>query len=47
MTIDSPNKEVAGARQSRSEQGGMPMILNVCIYFATEFINVFIRSMYC
>ena len=28
MTIDSPNKEVAGARQSRIEQGGMSMISN-------------------
>ena len=39
MTIDSPNKEVAGARQSRSEQGGMSMISN-CMHTANK--NMFI-----
>ena len=38
MTIDSPNKEVAGARQSRSEQGGMSMISN-CMHTANKIYS--------
>ena len=41
MSIDSPNKEVAGTRQSRSEQGGMSMISN-CMHTANKIQNIFI-----
>ena len=48
ISLDLANKEITENRQSRSEQGGMSMILTVCIYFAKNIsINGFICSMYC
>ena len=48
ISLDLPNKEVTENRQSRSEQGGMSMILTVCIHVAKNIsINGFICSMYC
>ena len=46
ISLDLANKEVTEYRQSRSEQGGMPMILNRMHIFCYR-INVFICSMYC
>ena len=46
ISLDLANKEITENRQSRSEQGGMSMILTVCIYFATEFIYQWVYMFY-
>ena len=42
ISLDIANKEVTESRQSRSELGGMSMILTVCIYFATELMGLYV-----
>ena len=44
ISLDVPNKEVTGTRQSRSEQGGTSMNPNCMHIF---IIDVFICSVYC